>query len=302
MKILYMVMGSEGLGIARRLVDEGNSVFAYSQNYPLAEEESKLIPVVSWREQLIDVDLVIGGSPGFSKYEEVIRKFGKPYVGMAKLGHMLNTRERLSDFLEICSVSEASDLFPKYILSGFFNGRDWVDPIVKSVIDERLAVGDLGPIVGTMGTVLCRCDNHKKLFDQLTIGFSRMGLRDMVSVFVNDEGVTAITCGLTYDILECIVEGSKDRLTDILWGLATGTLSDIDFTYDTVICVKLTTAPFPYHSEQGWSTILNGVSQDNLRHMFLDEDYEGKEGFFCQVATGWSDRYRQDGDDSVRVF
>lgn len=137
-----------------------------------------------------------------------------------------------------------------------------------------------------MGTVLRRDNMHRELFEQLSIGFSRMGLRDMVSVFVNDDGVTAITCGLTYDILECIVEGSKDRLTDLFFGIATGTLKDIDFTYDTVICVKLTVPPFPYMTDQPRSAELDGVTSGNLRHMFVDEACETEDGFLCHISTG----------------
>lgn len=288
MKILYLLTSSEGLGIARRLAEENNTVFVYIQNYNL-EEDSNLQIIDSWREYLVDVDLVIGGSPGFCKYEEVIKKFGKPYLGMSKLGNLLNTKVKLDEFLQICELDKAEETLPTYVLTGFFNGRDWVSPLFGVVIDERLSTGDLGPVVGAMGTTLCVL-THPDYIDlmqqQLKLGFSRMGLRDMVTVFMCEEKVIGIGCGLTYDILECIIEGSKDRITDLLFELACGTVKTLDFTEDVVVCARLVVPPFPYISNIDLTCGIDGINPENLKHIFLDEAYINKDNCLCLISSG----------------
>ena len=266
MKILYLLTNNEGLGVARKLAEENNSVHVFIQDSEITKDPS-LIFIDSWREHLVDMDLVICGSPGFDRYEEVFKKFGKPYLGASKLGRMLN-QGKLEEFLSLCGVP-LSMKEPKHARVGFFNGRDWISPTFYAVLDHKLATGDLGPVVGAMGTSLMR-SNHSFILNEMTPGFSRMGLRDMVTVLLSADGVTGIACGLAYDILECIIEGMKGRVTDLFFELATGVGKALDFTRDLVVSVKLTVPPFPYLSGHTTRQPIQGLGAENLKHIYLD--------------------------------
>lgn len=282
MKILYLLSNNEGLGVARKLAEENNAVHVFILDSDI-DSDPRLIFVDSWRECLTDMDLVIAGSLGFERYEEVFKKFGKPYLGASKLGRML-TQGKLTDFLEICGVP-LSTKEPKCARVGFFNGRSWITPVFYAILDQKLAAGDLGPNVGAMGTSLMR-SSSSIILNELTAGFSRMGLRDMVTVFQADDGITGIGCGFVYDILECIIEGMKDRVTDLFFELATGTAKNIDFTRDLVVSVKLTVPPFPYLSGQVIRQPIQGLNDENLKHVYLDGVQILDDGYMICSASG----------------
>jgi hypothetical protein len=88
MKILFLMDGCEGLGIAQKLAEEGNSVQVFmSQDLPAGTGLVQKID--SWREYLVDTDLVVCNSLLFSRYEKIFKEYSKPYIGCSYLGKYL---------------------------------------------------------------------------------------------------------------------------------------------------------------------------------------------------------------------
>ena len=78
MKVLILSLEGDGIGIAQRLVEEGNSVRLFIQNPGYKRAAVGIIPrVQSWRPSIPWADLIICDMVGFGKYEETLKKMGK---------------------------------------------------------------------------------------------------------------------------------------------------------------------------------------------------------------------------------
>jgi hypothetical protein len=272
MKILFLMDSCEGLGIAQKLAEEGNSVQVFmSQDLPAGTGLVQKID--SWREYLVDTDLVVCNSLLFSRYEKIFKEYSKPYIGCSYLGkYLLQAKKR--EFIEdICGLTMCPNFEQKVMLHGFFNGRDWVRPLLISVIDAELFPGGIGPTIGSMGCVVKTVIDEPEFVDGLAVGLRKLGIRDFVSVpFSLKGGIFNVACGLVFDVLEAIAEGLRTSLGDVLFKVATGIAEKLDLSRDYMICVKVTIPPFPYSIPEArtqWA--IEGLNEFNLKHIYLDD-------------------------------
>jgi len=270
MKILCLFNGCDGLGLVNKIQDEGHSVKLFLTDN-ITAGNGIFNKVDSWRKHLAESQLIVSGSPDFSGYEKVFQEYGKPYLGCSYLGKHLMLKKR-EEFLAQCGVAMCSNFEHKAMLHGFFNGRDWVRPILFSVIDSHLFPGSLGPEVGCMGCTLRSVAKEPEFLDQIAIGLRKLGLRDFVSIPFNAAGeVFNVVPGLFHDVLVCIAEGLKGSFSDLLFETAIGAAKEMNFTKDYVISVRVGIPPFPYKWQEEVLHTIVGLSEENLRHIYLDD-------------------------------
>jgi hypothetical protein len=286
LKILYLTSDSDGLGIAKRFLDEGNTVKVFLRNGSSAGD-GLVDKVDSWRTELPDTDFVVSGSPEFAVYEDVFRQYGKPYIGGSKLGRLL-TKGRRKEFLDHCGVTMCSNFEHKVMIHGFFNGRDWVKPLLISVVDTSLFPSDLGPEVGCMGSTMRVIKKWPDFVEQIGQGLRKLGVRDLISIpFDFEYQVLGVGCGFVYDIIEGIAEGVKEDLSDFLFRLANGLPESIDITTDYLVTVRLTVPPFPYPlGMEGPKIDIIGLDEHNLKHIFLSDVCFSGEGYKACTTSG----------------
>lgn len=72
---------ADGLGVAQRLVTQGNDVAVWIKSREYAQSGVGIVERPnSWREKLAWADLVVCDMVGFGGYAEVFRRMGKPYL------------------------------------------------------------------------------------------------------------------------------------------------------------------------------------------------------------------------------
>lgn len=286
MKILYLTTDSDGLGIAKRFLDEGNSVKVFLQDGSSAGD-GLVNKVPSWRPELADADFVVCGSLDFARYEEVFKQYGKPYIGSPDAARVLLAGRR-KQFLDHCGVTMCSKFEHKVMIHGFFNGRDWVKPLLISVIDNTLFPGDLGPEIGCMGCTMKVIKKWPAFVEKIGKGLRKLGVRDLISIPFNCKmEVLGVGCGFLSDVIEGIAEGAKEDLSDFLFRLANGLPESINITTDYLITVRLTIPPFPYLGfidETNYR--INGLDEHNLKHIFLSDVIFSEDNYYACSTTG----------------
>lgn len=285
MRILYLGTDVEGLGIPFQLQREDNQVSVFAPG--ILSGDGILTKTDSWRENLVETDLIVL-SPGFARYEEVFRKFGKPFVGGSQFETMVNSTKQ-KDFAEQCGLRFCSNFEHKVYIAGFFNGRSFAEPLMCLVLNCRLLQGGLGPQCGATGITLKSVSQKPDFVSAAEKGLRKLGIRDLVVMGFKDEDITGLSCGLLPELLYCITEGMRSDLTDVLFGVAQGTLKEFDLSDDWVIGVKLTVPPFPYinpvsNYDQGKKVY--GLTEENLKHIFLCGVYKRGKDYFVDNSRG----------------
>lgn len=286
MRILFLTENTESFGLAKRLQDEGNTVMTFVREKTKAGN-GVLERVDSWRNYLPDCDLVVCGTPGFSQYEDVFKKFGKPYIGGSRLGDLLIENKK-KDFLAHCGVADCSNFEQKVTLHGFFNGRDWVKPLLVSVFDTCLFPGDLGPEVGCMGCTVKLVKQWPSFTEQIGEGLRKLGIKDLISIPFDDTlKVLGVGCGFIYDFIDALCEGIRENLSDFLFNLANGIPEGFAMTSDYVVVARLTIPPFPYSSPIDSEGIeIKGIDENNSKHLYLCDVYKEEEKYFACLGKG----------------
>ena len=285
MRVLYLGTDIEGLGIPYQLQREGNKVLTYSPQ--ISAGDGLLEKTDSWRSVLLDTDLVVL-TPGFAPYEKVFRKFGKPYVGGSEIENIL-MQYKQEDFLEACSPPMCAKFGHIVYLIGAFNGRRFAKPTIQAMFHTRLMTNGLGPICGLTGVVLrtIEADLNEKL-PGISKGLKKLGVRDLVTLRIDDGRITSVSSGLLPEVLYCITEGMLSELTDLLFGIAQGTLEFFDLTSDWVVGVKLTVPPYPFR-RQGFAergSLIQGISEENLKHIFPCGMQKNSLGYQTDLLSG----------------
>lgn len=96
MRILMISKEGDGCGLAYRLDQEGHTVDLWIKNQEYKDALRGFVNRIdSWRPSLAKADLVICDAVGFSQYEEIFQRMGKPYLCCSPIADILELdRER----------------------------------------------------------------------------------------------------------------------------------------------------------------------------------------------------------------
>ena len=82
MRILFLSLAGNGLGVADRISREGHDVLVYIHDeYALLSGDGFLHKIPNWRSYLADISLVICDEPGFGPRARDLRGNGRPVLG-----------------------------------------------------------------------------------------------------------------------------------------------------------------------------------------------------------------------------
>lgn len=268
MRILYLGIDSDGLGIPFKLQREDNSVDVF-MTYRTEAGDGILNKVESWREHLSKSDLVVAGSPFFSKYEDVFLDMGKSVIGCSKFGSMImNTKK--DEFFSLCELAHAEKQEHKVFLCGFFNGREWVKPLMLAVLTTRLMPAGLGPECGITGVVLKAAIDIPDYMRRIGKNLKKLSLKELITVGITKDGIFGVGCGIVPELVYTISEGIRGDLSDLLFGVSKGITEDSGLSEDYVVGVKLTAPPFPYRRPGLSLDVLSvgGIDDGNIKHIY----------------------------------
>lgn len=139
-------------------------------------------------------------------------------------------------------------------MSAFFNGHDFITPILIAFEHKRLFPGELGPMTGEMGTSMFWTEPNRmfkettgKMLDELR-RCRYVGYID-INCIVNGRGIYPLefTCRFGYPTISIQQEGVLSEWGELLYAMAKGQPFDLKTKKGFQVGVVCVTPPFPYN-------------------------------------------------------
>lgn len=292
MRVLVISTSGWGLGVAWRLQLDGHDVSVCSSSRRVGHGLYYIYD--SWREGLDDSDLIVFDGPA-GQHEKLLSSRGKIAFGCSRLGDVLNNGKQ-ADFLATYALdydfSEKNEEW--FGVHGFFNGRTWTRPFFISFNEPTMFPDGIGMQVGTMGATVYSVNSSGKAIARYLLsiedGLKKIGYFGMVNVLVDKSGkVWKLYLGLLPVVFYGIVEGLKEPLIDMLFGVSSGTKDRIQATESTMVSVWLSRPPWPYQNYgngMGADSLVSGIEEGNLRHIHPIELSKNGEDTYMSVGPG----------------
>lgn len=197
-------------------------------------------------------------------------------VGHCKFSVTLQD-EKYNKAVLVMSDLNTGDVEPNVDVSCWFNGMDFVMPVVISINEDRFMEGELGKKVDSMGCNLYASKGFPRVFEEIITKLKPL-LRK-----VNYCGFMTVECLLKkdsyivvklvpyfkYDLLYAFFEGVQEELGRALHSIATGEKKEFRFPSAYTIAVKISIPPFPYTHIRSKVSTLNGFCPENEKHIWL---------------------------------
>jgi len=229
--------------------------------------------------------LIITDKP-LLKYPRIgIKMFDKFCVGDSLFSRTL-IEEEYNKTLLVLNDMFAEEGTPNAHVSCWFNGIDFVYPVVVSVNVDRLMEGNHGPVVDSMGTTLCACNRKKKAFTETLLKLKDTlrkvdfnGMFTAECVFTKEDvKITRLLPYFQYDLLYVFLEGIQEEIGTSLQEIAIGKKKEFKFPERYAIGVRLSIPPYPYNHEETKKVFLDGVCEANEKHLWLQNTVRDKDG------------------------
>jgi phosphoribosylamine---glycine ligase len=197
-------------------------------------------------------------------------------------------------------------------VGAFFNGQDFVLPLIVNFEHKKLMTGNIGPMTGEMGTLILWENNPGHRLFQETLAKVRPLLQQHnyhgyidINCIVNENGAWPLefTCRFGYPLTQIITDGSRTPMGHFLEGLAKGTVTQFRVGGRFSLGVVVAVPPFPFQSKPEYDRYskdlpIFGVTKDRIDHVRLAEvkwDTErgqlltANEAGYTLVVTGTAD-------------
>jgi len=214
-----------------------------------------------------------------------------------------------SHFDDLFSISLQKRVFGVEIAIGrFFNGKDWVGPLVFNIEHKHFCNDDIGPLGGETGTLMWYEKNeNKKLFQEtlakLKPHLQRSNYKGYIDIncIVTGKGTVyplEITSRFGSATNEMQSEIQKSPWNEFLFAIAKGENYNLKYKKGYGINVALTVSPFPYKtsdkslSQKGVGIFFeNDLTQEDLSHVHFEEvsaeKKNGKDSYYIAGNTGY---------------
>ena len=223
---------------------------------------------------------IVGSEPISPPFERSVAYAVVP-VGIAD-PLVLETREALY-WLQSKLVNGSQILVQEVVggyyasIEGFFNGRDWVEPLFLFVTRR----GMLDRQISSFGVAIKNKDagisTPMRALSRVLRKVSYHGYVSLLVVVTPSGELLArdVRFGLTAGSVECVLEACSMRISaaDVLFGVADGSLDRLDPSWDYIAGLRLSAVPV---AKLAGSPVA-GISHKNSNHLWL-MDYSPSKG------------------------
>jgi phosphoribosylamine---glycine ligase len=136
-------------------------------------------------------------------------------------------------------------------VGAFFNGKDFIQPVLINFEHKKMFNDDIGPSTGEMGTAGF-WSTENTLFKE-TLGRMRDKLSGYIgyvdiNCIVNSRGIYPLefTTRFGYPTINLQIEGITSKWGDFLWTLANGLPFELKTKRGFQVCVVIAVPPFPF--------------------------------------------------------
>lgn len=172
-------------------------------------------------------------------------------------------------------------------ITRYFNGTDWIGPMLVNIEHKKFFPGDIGPTTSEMGTIGWYDSNERnKLFRQ-TLSKLKPYLQEInyrgifdINCIVNEKGAFPLeaTGRFGSPIVHLQTELNNSRWSELLFAIAKGEKYELKYKNGFGIVVVIAIPPFPYakkiddHSQIGTHLhFLDSMTQEEQSHLHFEE-------------------------------
>jgi phosphoribosylamine--glycine ligase len=197
-------------------------------------------------------------------------------------------------------------------IGAFFNGSDWVLPLIVNFEHKKFLTGNLGPNTGEMGTSVLWDPNPQNPLFRSVLAPVAGKLKESnyhgyvdVNCIVNESGIWPLefTCRFGYPITQIICDGMRSPMGHFLEQLAMGTTTSFRVGGRFSLGVVVAVPPFPFQSKPEYDRYSKdlpvfGITKDRIDHVRLaevkwDKDHNrfltANESGYTLIVTGTGD-------------
>ena len=159
-------------------------------------------------------------------------------------------------------------------VSCWFNGMDFVLPVIVSINYDTFLEEGLGAKTSSMGCATIACNSSSKVFKDILLllkpmlrKVSYMGMLTLECT--TDMEVLRIEPYFKYDLLYAFFEGVHEEIGRMLQGINSGEKREFKYPDMYTIAVKVSIPPYPYTHIKSYSKELMGFCPENEKHIWL---------------------------------
>ena len=213
-------------------------------------------------------------------------------VGHSKFNYNLQDDKYNRAVLIMSDLNAGNWVEPNVDVSCWFNGIDFVMPVLLSINEDRFMEGSLGQRVDSMGCVVYAPTGTPKVFKDVLLKLKPLlrkvnycGLMTVECLLEKDTyTVVKLVPYFKYDLLYAFFEGVQEELGRALHAIATGEKKEFRFPSAYTIAVKISIPPFPYTHVRSNVCTLNGFCPENERHIWLQNAEKDATGSVVSTA------------------
>ena len=301
MRFLFVSRRGASLSLATRVVSEGHKVNFFVNNL-LYKILGKGIIDKAKVGEAHNCDVVIFDEAGMGEYASKMSKT-KPTIGSSIFADTFNNDILYKQkVLDKCGIQLSADSGIELHTTAWFNGFSYVKPVHSYFKKTKFMERDMSVDTESMGCLLFYHKSNKitKAFlTPLLKELKKTGYVGAVNITSNinaDNFTLANIClGFEYDSTYAALEGLRQPLGEFLYRLAFDGIKRVKASGDFLVATRVSIPPYPFPmSEQLNKSIpIGGISEENLKHLWLrDIIYENGEyssadsdGFLMTVSA-----------------
>lgn len=269
MNILFLSKNGENLSLARKLADEGNYVQIALSSHPINKNIGERLDIVpEWRPLIKTTDFIICDGEGYGNRMDDIGGFRIPIFGSSKASDLFNSeKDKRVELLKKHNLNfEPIQNALRFKAHTFFNGRHFANPILYSIESD--------------GSVMFSSSRPNRVREDVLRKIepivAKARYRGLVNIDLNmnefDYSINSVHLGLS-NILDTLKECLTERLTDLLFEIATGTKNRIKIRRNFLISVPVVMPPLMFEPK------INGINEHNRKHLGLNSVTEDSEDY-----------------------
>ena len=177
----------------------------------------------------------------------------------------------------------------------WFNGNEVIN-VNHTMEEKHLLEGGRGPKAGCMGSMVwvgsMDCRLYKEGIGKMVSALKKVDYRgpiDLNTIVTKDKlyGLE-FTARFGYDALFVLLEMFKGKISDLLYGVATGITREMNFRSDWGAGIDLCVPPYPLSCKPDLykNVLIQGMDNKNERHMWLYDVYKVGSRYLCAGCGG----------------
>ena len=163
-------------------------------------------------------------------------------------------------------------------IEGWFSGNE-LKLLTANIIDSKLMEGDIGPDVGFMGAVIIKLSDTSRLYKEtlakLVYSFNKVNYIGPVTLYctIYDDSiyVRQMIARVNKSTVHIILDMLKEDDSVVLDNLHSNLLPKLNLISQYGVGFLIAVPPFPYTVDFPTDTVVDGLTNSNIKHIWLPE-------------------------------